>query len=53
MQSLLFREFFEAIVRLAHHTYTSEDPSLPLTKATKRFILDRVGSNVSTKPEAY
>lgn len=40
--SLLFREFFEALVRVAHFIYTNEAPELPLHAATKRLLQDKV-----------
>jgi hypothetical protein len=41
-QTLLFREFFEALVRLAFHLYANEAPELSLAQAAKRLMLDRV-----------
>ena len=40
--SLLFREFYEALVRVAHFIYTNEAPELSLYGAMKRLMQDKV-----------
>jgi len=40
--SLLFREFYEALVRIADFIYTGEAPELTLYGAMKRLMQDKV-----------
>jgi hypothetical protein len=43
--SLLFREFFESLVRIADFIFTNEQPNLTLFQATKKLIQERVGAD--------